>query len=115
MAFSINDTNLFPEDSIAGESDFSDVQKWIDLPLNIWYKVIGITLVNSLHGRSYVITVGDREGNNMRYWTTQLIGDEIEKKFLLKQPDKNLFVKSLGKTLNMRQTNSYYNFDLILY
>ena len=115
MAFPSNNANTFPENSIVGESDFSDVVKWIDVPLNVWYKVNGITSLNSMHGKSYVITVSDREGNEMRYWSTKLIGEEIEKKLPLVQSPKNLFLKSLGKKMNGSKTNSYYNFDLIFY
>ena len=105
----------FPDNTQAGESDFADVKKWLEVPLATWYKVESISMVRSKFGPSYNVSLVDRSGATQRYWTTKMIGEEVDRRLRENNTSKNVFVKSLGSRLNSKGTNTYYNYDILLF
>ena len=106
----------FPDDTQAGESDFADVKKWLEVPLATWYKVESISSVRSKFGPSYNVSLVDRFGVTQRYWTTKMIGEEVDRRLRENvTSSKNVFIKSLGSRLNSKGTNTYYNYDIMLF
>ena len=105
----------FPDDTQSGESNFTDVKKWLEVPLTTWYEVRGITLVRSKFGPSYIISLVDRFGVMQRYWSTKMIGEGVDRRLRENDTTKNVFIKSLGSRLNSNGTNTYYNYDIMLY
>ena len=105
----------FPDNTQAGESDFADVKKWLEVPLATWYKVESISMVRSKFGPSYNVSLVDRSGSTQRYWMTKKIGEEVDRRLRENNTSKNVFVKSLGSRLNSKGTNTYYNYDIILF
>ena len=105
----------FPDNTQAGESDFTDVKTWLEVLLATWFKVSLISLVGSKFGSSYIISLVDRFGVMQRYWSTKMIGEEVDRRLRENDTTKNVFIKSLGSRLNSTGTNTYYNYDIMLY
>ena len=114
-ADNIDASIAFPDDTQSGESNFTDVKKWLEVPLATWYEVRGITSVRSKFGSSYIISLVDRFGVMQRYWSTKIIGEGVDRRLHENDTTKNVFIKSLGSRLNSNGTNTYYNYDIMLY
>ena len=67
------------------------------------------------YGSGLIIVLQNRDGENMKVWTMSIIGEAIPTRMSLAIDRKNLFIKSLGKRESKNGTNSYYDFETILY
>ena len=105
---------LLPSDDVEGDDDIKNVKKWREVTKNIWHRVVESFHVKTQYGSGLIIVLQNRDGKNMKVWTTSIIGEAITTRMQLAINGKNLFIKSLAKRESMNGTNSY-DFETILY
>ena len=103
----------FPDDSQSGEADLTDCLKWKELPESVWFAVVEVMPIKTRYGGSYILTLISRDGVTQRYWTTRMIGAEIEKRIGANAGGMKVYVKSLGKRSNAQKTSEYFDFDIM--
>ena len=105
----------FPDDAIGGNDEVRTARKWRELPEHIWYLVVKTFKVKTQYGPGVIVTLQNRAGEIVMYWTTPIIGDGISSRIVLAINGKRLFIKSLGKRSNVKGTSSYYDFETLLH
>ena len=113
-----NDENAveFPDDSEPGEANdgFNNAVSWREVPLQTWLRVDYIHEVTTQYGPANIVELRKRDGEEIKAWTTSIIGAALTKNDKNKE-GKNLFIKSVGKTLSKKRKTHYYNFQLKLF
>ena len=106
----------FPDDDEAGEvnDEFANTIKWREVVQNVWLRVEYLIDVNTQFGPAVIVGLLKRDGETIKAWTTTIIGTALTEKEKKKE-NKNVFIKSTGKTLSKNKKNSYYNFQLKLF
>ena len=106
----------FPDDDEAGEvnDEFANTIKWREVVQNVWLRVEYLIDVNTQFGPAVIVGLLKRDGETIKAWTTMIIGTALTEKEKKKE-NKNVFIKSTGKTLSKNKKNSYYNFQLKLF
>ena len=111
-----DNATTFPDDNEAGEVNdvFANTIKWREVVQNVWLRVEYLIDVNTQYGPAVIVGLLKRDGETIKAWTTTIIGTALTEKEKKKE-NKNVFIKSTGKTLSKNKKNSYYNFQLKLF
>ena len=111
-----DNATTFPDDDEAGEVNdvFANTIKWREVVQNVWLRVEYLIDVNTQYGPAVIVGLLKRDGETIKAWTTTIIGTALTEKEKKKE-NKNVFIKSTGKTLSKNKKNSYYNFQLKLF
>ena len=106
----------FPDDNEAGEVNdvFANTIKWREVVQNVWFRVEYLIDVKTQFGPAVIAGLLKRDGETIKAWTTTIIGTALTEKEKKKE-NRNVFIKSTGKTLSKNKKNSYYNFQLKLF
>ena len=87
----------FPNyDYINDTTSYIPVLSWRNVPQFTWLKVLGMREVQSKFGKSFLLNIIDRSGNDAKVWITQRMARLVREKLDFRG-DKNVFIKSLGK------------------
>ena len=87
-----SDDIKFPDDNEVGDDDnmFTNAIPWRDVRQNVWLHVTDINNVNTVHGRSMIVTLRQRGNDDeiIRAWTTNIIAAAISKKEKQQSPQR---------------------------
>ena len=111
-----NNDITFPDDAEPGEVNdvFANAIPWREVEQKLWLCVEYLIDVNTQFGPARIVGLQKRDGETIKACTTPIIGTALTKKEKNKE-SKNVFIRSMGKTLSKNKKISYYNFQLKLF
>ena len=103
----------FPDDTDAGEkvgNPCTNSIPWREVELNTWLRVIESFIVQTINGPATIIKLQKRDGSYVKAWTTKVIATALSSIKQEEKKNRNLFIKSIGKTKCKNSANSYSDF-----
>ena len=98
----IND-NVF-EEKVKDQNQ--ETLKWKELPTGVIYKILEVVEVDGKFGRSKILTLKNREGEETRVWACSGLNRE-------KEPLEGKFVRSTGYRVSKKTKQEYFSYDLV--
>ncbi len=100
--------DVFPDENDAGDEREKGIS-WKDLPIDIWYRIDVKRDVTTCYGPTNLLTLRDRNNTRFLVWTTSLITQTINAKWVEKDAG-TLFICSLGKKKSASTKFSFFDY-----